>query len=370
MHIGELKEGESEIGGEGLVADLGKNEILVSEAKRVLVGAGARVLFYPTLLYNVVRNKVQAEFRWWDEVNEFLLLGAVPFPTDVPRLEQLGVRGVVTLNEPYETLVPTSLYHAHGIDHLVIPTRDYLFAPSYGDICQAVDFIHRNTSNGSRTYVHCKAGRGRSTTIVLCYLIQHNQMTPDAAYSYVRSIRSRVLLAPAQWQAVQTFYNIRVKSTRGLKQLVLQPCSVFESNAERVVESLNTNSVAMISESYSNHFVVESPVSPTSIQDMAAFDESSVVVVTESDLDGYDGSSDSGIVGNELCTAEVSLVYKVQFAGQAALARLTRLRLRCYTREKMSSGEKSSRATTTSTTNSCSVGANKLPRVGIDIRVC
>ncbi|KAL7250325.1 hypothetical protein ACSBR1_012350 [Camellia fascicularis] len=31
---------------------------------------------------------------------------------------------------------------AYGINHLVLPTRDYLFAPSLSDICQAVDFIH------------------------------------------------------------------------------------------------------------------------------------------------------------------------------------------------------------------------------------
>lgn len=41
---------------------------------------------------------------------QFLLLGAVPFPKDVPRLKRLGVGGVITLNEPYETLVPSSLY--------------------------------------------------------------------------------------------------------------------------------------------------------------------------------------------------------------------------------------------------------------------
>ena len=40
------------------------------DAKRVLVGAGARALFYPTLFYNVVRNKIQTEFRWWDKVDE------------------------------------------------------------------------------------------------------------------------------------------------------------------------------------------------------------------------------------------------------------------------------------------------------------
>ncbi|XP_056163770.1 phosphatidylglycerophosphate phosphatase PTPMT2-like [Syzygium oleosum] len=182
-------------------------EMVVSsyDTKRVLVGAGARILFYPTLLYNVFRNKIQAEFRWWDEVDQFLLLGAVPFPKDVPRLKQLGVGGVITLNEPYETLVPSSLYHAHGIDHLVLPTRDYLFAPSFIDIGRAVDFIYRNSSCGQTTYVHCKAGRGRSTTIVLCYLVKYKHMTPAAALEYVRSRRPRVLLAPAQWKAVQEY---------------------------------------------------------------------------------------------------------------------------------------------------------------------
>nr|KJB65056.1 hypothetical protein B456_010G078800 [Gossypium raimondii] len=174
--------------------------VRVDDAKRLLVGAGARILFYPTLLYNVFRNKIQSEFRWWDEVDQFLLLGAVPFPKDVRRLKQLGVGGVITLNEPFETLVSTSLYHAYGIDHLVIPTRDYLFAPSVSDISRAVDFIHNNASCGRTTYVHCKAGRGRSTTIVLCYLVEHKQMTPAGALEYVRSRRPRVLLAPSQWK--------------------------------------------------------------------------------------------------------------------------------------------------------------------------
>lgn len=80
------------------------------KAKEAAVGAVARVLFYPTLLYNVVRSKVQAEFRWWDEVDQFILLGAVPFGRDVPRLQKLGVYGVITLNEPFETLVPSSMY--------------------------------------------------------------------------------------------------------------------------------------------------------------------------------------------------------------------------------------------------------------------
>lgn len=58
-----------------------------------------------------------------------------------------------------------------------------------------------NASQGGSTYVHCKAGRGRSTTIVLCYLIKYRNMTPEAALDHARSVRPRVLLAPSQWQA-------------------------------------------------------------------------------------------------------------------------------------------------------------------------
>ncbi|KAK1560047.1 hypothetical protein Q3G72_021511 [Acer saccharum] len=302
------------------------NSVVVSDAKRVLLGAGARALFYPTLLYNVVRNKIQSEFRWWDRVDELILLGAVPFPADVPRMRELGVSGVVTLNEPYETLVPASLYHAHNIDHLVIPTRDYLFAPSFADICQAVDFIHENASLGKTTYVHCKAGRGRSTTIVLCYLVEHRQMAPDTAYEYVRSIRPRVLLASSQWQAVQEYYHIKVKKT-----------SIF------------------------NYIIVEKYLDLPAEQDKEAFDDDSVVIVTESDLDGYEASCDSSVARNEMLSVRcqtLSLACKVQFASQATAARLSCLWLRCLTDQK-----------TTRKKLGNSVNTDQLGSISVDIRV-
>ncbi|GAB2292427.1 Phosphatidylglycerophosphate phosphatase ptpmt2 [Dionaea muscipula] len=39
-------------------------------------------------------------------------MGAVPFPKHVARLKKLGVGGVITLNESFETLVPPSLYQS------------------------------------------------------------------------------------------------------------------------------------------------------------------------------------------------------------------------------------------------------------------
>ncbi|XP_042065505.1 phosphatidylglycerophosphate phosphatase PTPMT2-like [Salvia splendens] len=305
MYIEELKEGDSECGEQQVCGDLCEGDLIVWDPKRLLVGAGARALFYPTLLYNVVRNKVQSEFRWWDRVDEYVLLGAVPFPTDVPRLKALGVGGVVTLNESYETLVPCSLYHDHGIDHLLIPTRDYLFAPSQRDICQAVEFIHANALCGKTTYVHCKAGRGRSTTIVLCYLVKHKEMTPGAAFEYVRSIRPRVLLASSQRQGVEDYYH-------GLKK----------SGAESRVVNAPITTLSL---------------PETERADAEEFDDNSLVLITESDLDGYEENHESGEAGEKMMS-EINLACKVQFVSQAAISRLSYLWVRCQTGSRRSVG--------------------------------
>ncbi|XP_054809178.1 phosphatidylglycerophosphate phosphatase PTPMT1-like [Prosopis cineraria] len=307
--------------------DIGRRSLVVSDVKRVLVGAGARALFYPTLLYNVLRNRFQAEFRWWDKVDEFILLGAVPFPIDVPRLKELGVCGVITLNESYETLVPTTLYHAHGIEHLVIPTRDYCFAPSLRDICRAVDFLHENASSGRSTYVHCKAGRGRSTTIVICYLVHYQMMTPDDAYDYVKSIRPRVLLASSQWQAVQEYYHIMVKNT---------------------ISYLPT----------ANLLLRPSQASASASKDLVKFDDDGSVVVTESDLEGYDPRIQPSGVRREIW-ADLSFAYHVRVAGQAALTGMSWLRLRCVSKPRKMKGRG----------NSSSFTSDHLGGISVDIHV-
>lgn len=288
MYIEELEEKGSVVGEES-DCKIVNSEIIILDAKRVLVGVGARALFYPTLLYNVVRNKFQPEFHWWDRVDEFLLLGAVPFPSQVLTLKELGVHGVITLNEPYETLVPSSLYQMNGIEHLVIPTRDYCFAPSLSNICQAVEFIHEIAKLGRTTYVHCKAGRGRSTTVVLCYLIQHKQMTPDSAYGYVKSIRPRVRLASAQWEAVQQYYLLKVR---------------MAGTPYDLANLLMTIPSSLVAKQF------------------VAFDDNSVVVVTESDLDGYDPNFGSYTLSSKTW-ADLSMVCKFGVASKAAIARIS-----------------------------------------------
>ncbi|KAJ7544460.1 hypothetical protein O6H91_09G080000 [Diphasiastrum complanatum] len=273
------------------------------KAKNLIVGAGARVLFYPTLLYNVMRNTFEAEFRWWDQIDQFLLLGAVPFPRDVLRLKSIGVQAVVTLNEPYETLVPTSMYKDHGINHLVIPTRDYLFAPSFADIQLAVAFINEHAERGEVTYVHCKAGRGRSTTVVLCYLVEHRRMTPLEALHYVRSKRPRVLLAAAQWKAVQDFSKRRDDCLEEKSLLLRASCRPVLT-----LPWLNTNSflkgVRTCSPKNNLEIVASDDDEGTNLT------EDTPVLVSSTDLVGYSDIQDAGCVNKQW--QDVGVVYKLR----------------------------------------------------------
>ncbi|EEC73048.1 hypothetical protein OsI_06999 [Oryza sativa Indica Group] len=92
------------------------------------------MLFYPTVVYNVVKSCFEPHFYWWDQVDMHVLLSAHPCPSNIMWLKKLGVYDVVTLSESYERLV----CQAHGIENLVLPTRGYLHAPSFENLCQTV----------------------------------------------------------------------------------------------------------------------------------------------------------------------------------------------------------------------------------------
>ncbi len=65
------------------------------------------------------------------------------------------------------------------------------FAPSLADLHRGVDFISQHVRSG-RVYVHCKAGRGRSTTLLLCYLVREAGMSPVGAFEFIKGKRPQV----------------------------------------------------------------------------------------------------------------------------------------------------------------------------------
>ncbi|KDO29051.1 hypothetical protein SPRG_06106 [Saprolegnia parasitica CBS 223.65] len=131
-----------------------------------LARIAGRLYFYPTLpLTYIARRK-----NYYTLVDSHVFLGAVPIAAlgHVDQLHARGVRAVVNLCDEYAG--PVEAYRKRGIQQLWLPTVDHT-EPSLEDIRKAIDFISFHKDRGSRVYVHCKAGAGRSATIAFCWLL-------------------------------------------------------------------------------------------------------------------------------------------------------------------------------------------------------
>jgi atypical dual specificity phosphatase len=74
---------------------------------------------------------------------------------------------------------------------LHIPTVDYT-APSLADVERAVAFMAEAAARRERVYVHCKAGRGRSATVVLCYLVYAHRVAAREGQAWLLRVRPHV----------------------------------------------------------------------------------------------------------------------------------------------------------------------------------
>lgn len=162
-----------------------------------------------------------------------LILSSIPYKTEhisrITATHQLKTQakiGVFTLNDTWE--YPTS-----GLDKLIeqntnltqyrYPTEDYT-APLFIDIVRAVyDLQHRDEHKLDAAIVHCKAGRGRSATMIAAYLLaiaHQNNVETDLQQitAYMKLRRPTVALKPKQQAAVNHFYD-ELKKTGNLDTL-------------------------------------------------------------------------------------------------------------------------------------------------------
>lgn len=116
---------------------------------------------------------------------------------------------MVSLNENYELCVSNKAeeWQALGVEFLHLPTVDLSTAPKHQDLVTGVDFIRRQSvDNPSKSvYVHCKAGRSRSATLVGCYLIMRYNMTAEEAANLMLHVRPHVIMGDLQLEAMRHY---------------------------------------------------------------------------------------------------------------------------------------------------------------------
>lgn len=149
--------------------------------------------------------------NWYDRIDDNVILGALPFRGMTNKLiHEENVTGVVSMNEDYELWLFANGkrdWESRGVKFLQLHTRDIFETPCQEKLKSGVSFISDIAGSGGCVYVHCKAGRTRSATLVGCYLMKKNSWKPEEAVHCMQNHRPHILLRSAQWQALRTFYE-------------------------------------------------------------------------------------------------------------------------------------------------------------------
>jgi len=179
---------------------------LMSYCPSWLVKMVARILCFPSLGFNILLAWLRPKNnRWYDRVDDHVVIGALPFYWHVQGLHQdYGIRGVINTCEEYSG--PVRTYNRFGIRQLHLPIVDYS-PPTMEQVVKGVDFIFSFVERDESVLVHCKAGKGRSATMVLCYLIKKQGLTPDKAQALLLQKRPAVNKDLYRRKVVKDFYE-------------------------------------------------------------------------------------------------------------------------------------------------------------------
>ncbi|KDQ14234.1 hypothetical protein BOTBODRAFT_33022 [Botryobasidium botryosum FD-172 SS1] len=117
-----------------------------------------------------------------------------PFINCLNYFEERSVKLVVRLNNP---LYDKGLFEERGIDHVDMYFDDGTNPTD--EICR--DFIKRSEAiieEGGVVAVHCKAGLGRTGTLIGAYLIYKHGFTANEAIAFMRIVRPGCVVGPQQ----------------------------------------------------------------------------------------------------------------------------------------------------------------------------
>jgi atypical dual specificity phosphatase len=120
---------------------------------------------------------------------------------DMDLLARMGITYLITLTE--KDLPPEPLAR-HGLRNLHLPIYDRE-APTIRQVYMLVRKIQVLLDEGQIIAVHCKAGIGRTGTVLAAWLIREGGLSADAAIKRLRTIKSTYVQSQVQEQFLDLF---------------------------------------------------------------------------------------------------------------------------------------------------------------------
>jgi atypical dual specificity phosphatase len=123
---------------------------------------------------------------------------------DLQALRVLGVGALLSLTEE---ALPLGAVEAAGLVGLHLPVPDFT-APSPDQLRAALAFIDRQRADGTAVAVHCRAGQGRTGTVLAAYLIRDGKNAGEAIQT-VRAVCAGAIESREQVAALHAFAGRR-----------------------------------------------------------------------------------------------------------------------------------------------------------------
>ncbi len=127
------------------------------------------------------------------------------YPRREAALAGLARQGVSLLINLHERPHDPARLARHGLTELRLPVADFT-PPSPVQLDRGVAAIVAATAVGERVAVHCGAGKGRTGTLLACYLVSQG-LDAGAAIAHVRAIRPGSVETRAQAAAVEAYQD-------------------------------------------------------------------------------------------------------------------------------------------------------------------
>lgn len=131
-----------------------------------------------------------------------------PLDADLDALVRLGINVLVTLEE---SELPKEPLEARAIESVHVPVRD-MHPPSVRSALELCESIDRWLTDGKRVCVHCRAGLGRTGTVLVAWLIFKGSSAP-AALEQARGVERYWVESDAQLEFLSQFWEVVGKTT-------------------------------------------------------------------------------------------------------------------------------------------------------------